>query len=64
MFQVLHSEWDGPYWIHIDCYVCLFLLLSELPYSLNHTPLSISHSSWIVAAPPDVLNEIVIAVEY
>ena len=29
-----------------------------IPYSLDQTPLSISHHSQIVAVPPDVLNKI------
>jgi len=36
----------------------------ELPYSLDQTPLSISCRSRIVAAPLDVLNEIVTTLEY
>ena len=36
----------------------------EVPYLLDQTPLSISRRSWIVTAPPDVLNEIVTALEY
>ena len=36
----------------------------KLPYLLDQTPLSISHRSRIVAAHPDVLNEIVAALEY
>ena len=32
--------------------------------SLDQTPLSISHYSWIVAAPLDVPNKIVAALEY
>ena len=34
-----------------------------IPYSLDQTPLSISRRSRIVAAPPEVLNEIVAALE-
>ena len=30
----------------------------KIPYSLDETPLSISHRSQIVASSPDVLNEI------
>ena len=40
-------------------YVCMYV-----QYLLNQTPLSISRRSRIVAAPPDVLNEIVTALEY
>ena len=39
-------------------------MLHLLLYLLDQTPLSISHRSRIVAAPPDVLNEIVAALEY
>ena len=41
-------------------------LLSQikLPYSLNQTLLSISRRSQIVAAPSDMLNEIVTSLEY
>ena len=35
----------------------------KVPYSLDQTPLSISRRSRIVAAPPEVLNEIVAALE-
>ena len=35
-----------------------------VPYLLDQTPLSISRRSRIVAAPPDVLSEIVAALEY
>jgi len=35
----------------------------ELPYLLDQTPLLISRRSRIVAAPSDVLNEIVAALE-
>ena len=35
----------------------------RLPYLLDQTPLSISRRSRIVAAPPEVLNEIVAALE-
>ena len=34
------------------------------PYLLDQTPLSISRRSRIVAAPPDMLNEIVATHEY
>ena len=44
--------------------MCMYyLLLQQLPYSLDQTPLSISGRSRIVAAPPEVLNEIVAALE-
>ena len=44
---------------------CLNVDLLILPYSLDQTQLSNSRRSRIVAAPPDVLNEIVAAlVEY
>ena len=36
----------------------------DISYSLDQTPLSISHRSRIVASPPDVLNKIVAALEY
>ena len=36
----------------------------EVPYLLNQTLLSISRRSRIVAAHPEVLNEIVAALEY
>ena len=36
----------------------------DIPYLLDQTPLSISRRSRIVAAPPDVLNEIVAALKY
>ena len=42
----------------------LALKQNNLPYLLDQTPLSISRRSRIVAAPPDVLNEIVAALEY
>ena len=42
----------------------LTFLLSYIPYLLDQTPLSISRFSPIVAAPLDVLNEIVTALEY
>ena len=35
-----------------------------IPYSLDQMPLLISYRSRIVAAPPDVLNEIVAALKY
>ena len=35
-----------------------------IPYLLDQTPLSISRRSQIVAAPQDVLNEIVAALKY
>ena len=35
-----------------------------VPYLLDQTPLLISHCSRIVAAPPDILNKIVAALEY
>jgi hypothetical protein len=34
-----------------------------IPYSLDQTPLSISRRSRIIATPPEVLNEIVAALE-
>ena len=37
---------------------------SGVPYSLNQMPLSISSRSRIEATAPDVLNEIVAALEY
>jgi len=37
---------------------------NKIPYSLDHTLLPISHHSRIVAAPPDMLNEIAAALEY
>ena len=40
-----------------------YMLSAQLPYSLDQTPLSISRRSRIVAAPPDVLKEIVAALE-
>ena len=39
-------------------------VLGLIPYLLDQTPFSISHRSRIIAAPPDVLNEIVAALEY
>ena len=36
----------------------------KIPYLLDQTPLSISRHSQIVATPPDVLSEIVAALEY
>ena len=36
----------------------------NIPYLLDQTPLSISRRSRIVAAPPDVLNEIFATLEY
>ena len=41
-------------WCYITCY---------LPYSLDQTPLLISRRSRIVAAPPEVLNEIIATLE-
>ena len=38
--------------------------LSSVPYLLDQTLLLISRCSRIVAAPPDVLNEIVAALDY
>ena len=35
----------------------------HIPYSLDQTPLLINRRSRIVAAPPEVLNEIVAALE-
>ena len=51
-----------------DYSICLVLkclqLGSKLPYLLNQTSLSISCRSRNDAAPPDMLNEIVAALEY
>ena len=53
-------------WRKSGCRICEISLHYEthIPYLLDQTPLSISRCSRIVAGHPDVLNEIVAALEY
>ena len=49
--------------IHVHV-LCVIFGFQQLPYLLDQTLLSISSRSRIEAVPPNVLNEIVAALEY
>ena len=57
------TNFKFPYKINVPNFRGKYIVYMYVPYSLDQMPLSISGRSRIVAAPPEVLNEIVTALE-
>jgi len=52
--------------VHILTYCRMIVVQKQVNalYTLDQTPLPIYHHSRVVAAPPDVLNKILVALKY